>query len=443
MVALVCAGLVFAVLLAGCTAVKTAANLPGKTVRAVTPGKKKKKNAADPVEVQQTLLRFADELLTGMTAGVDRLRRGSNAIPQAEILQWKIAIGTQTTSIASGPNAVANLLDMTVFVTMTRKSLEDYWQPKIFGESAGPLLETFRNAETEIWRMTDAVLKPAQQAELRSAIESWNRQNPFAENVMTARAVGFAAEVMKANQTGAAQADSVFNLLNLDPLSGLDPAVRELAQSRLFAERALYVVRNMPTLLRWQTELLTINAANQPVVRQVVSNSTSVASSAERFADIAEKLPERLESQEKSLTPLVTNVRQTLATGTEMSGSLKTTFETFDTVLKRLGVGETNRPRNTNAVPFRVLDYEETAAQLEVTAQQLTELLVKFDQTLGSSNITQLTAQVRPAVELAQSSGKQVVDYAFWRSVLLVAIVLVAALVYRFIAGRLAPVRRD
>ena len=51
-----------------------------------------------------------------------------------------------------------------------------------------------------------------------------------------------------------------------DPLAGLDPAVRELTQTRLFAERALYVAQKMPLLLRWQTELLTINTLNQPAV---------------------------------------------------------------------------------------------------------------------------------------------------------------------------------
>ncbi len=449
--AAICAGLALAALMAGCTAVTSAVKLPGKTVRAVIPGKKKK-NAVDPVEVQQTLLRFADEFLSGMTAGIDRLRRGSNAIPQAEVLQWKLAVGTKTTSIASGPNAVANLLDMTVFVTMTRKSLEEYWQPKIFRDSAGPLRETCSNAETEIWQMAGTVLKPAQQEELRSAIESWHRQNPLAENVMSARAVGFATEVMKANKKGTPQADSVFNLLNLDPLSGLDPAVAEIAQTRLFAERALYVARNMPVLLRWQTELLTINAANQPAVQQLVTNTTQVAASAERFAGVAEKLPgqvsaEReeilkgLEAHEKSLVPLVSEVRQTLATGTEMSSSLNTTVTTFDALMKRFGVGETNRvkPPETNSEPFRILDYEKTAAQLEVTARRLTELLVTFDQTLGSTNMTRLSAQVGTAVEKAQSGGKQVVDYAFWKAILLVGIVLAAALVYRLLVPRRAP----
>jgi len=124
-------------------------------------------------------------------------------------------------------------------------------------------------------------------------------------------------------------------MFQVDPLAGLDPAVRELTQTRLFADRALYVVQRMPRLLRWQTELLGLNTAQIPAVRQ------------------------------------------------------------------------------------------------------LTELMLALDRTIASTNLTQLAAQAGPAVERAQSGGKEVVDYAFRKGLLLVATLLAAALVYRFLALRL------
>ena len=295
--------------------------MPGQTVHAVTPGKKGKPSA-DPVEVQQTVLCFADEYLTRMVIGVDKLRRGTNALEPTEVLKWKIALGTETCSIASGPNTVADLLDLTVFVTLTRMTLEEHWQPRVFGDSAQPMLEGCRNVETEIWRYAGTVLKPPQQVELRQSIEAWHRQNPNPEDVLAARALGFASQVAKANQADN-KADSVFSLLQVDPLSGLDPAVREIAQTRLFAERALFVAQKMPVLLRWQTELLSVNAVEMPAVQQLVTNSTEISASVERFSRVAEQLPRQvstereeilkaLQSQEKNLTPLVNEVRQTL-----------------------------------------------------------------------------------------------------------------------------------
>ena len=440
-----------AALSVGCRLVQRATDVPEQAVRAITPGKKDK-HPVDPVEVQQTLLRFADEFSARTILAVERLRRGTNALDPAEVLQWKIALGTQTCAIASGPNALANLLDMTVFVTVTRATLEEHWQPKVFGDSAQPMLEGCRNAETNIWRLAATVLKPAQQAELREAIELWRRQNPRPEDVLAVRALGFASQVAQANRADTTKTDSVFNLLKVDPLSGLDPATREIAQTRLFAERALYVTQKMPMLLRWQTELLTVNAVQLPAVQQLITNSTQISDSVERFARVAEQVPAQvsaereeilkvLQSQERQLTPLVNEVRQTLTAGSQMSTSLNTTLTTFDALMKRFGVGETNSagPRQTNAEPFRIQDYGQTAARLEAAARQLTELLHTLDQTLGSTNLAQLATQVAPVVQQAQTGGKAVVDYAFWKGILLVAIVLAAALIYRMIGARLAP----
>jgi hypothetical protein len=57
---------------AGCRIVQTAVDVPGQAVRAVTP-KAKDTKAVYPVEVQQALLRFADEFSSAMITGVEKL----------------------------------------------------------------------------------------------------------------------------------------------------------------------------------------------------------------------------------------------------------------------------------------------------------------------------------------------------------------------------------
>lgn len=426
----------------GCRIIQHAANVPGKAVQAVTPGTKAKP-APDPVEVQEQLMRFADGFSTAMVFCMDQLRRGTNAPNPAKVLQWKISITEDTCSIVSGPNAIADLLDMTIFVTTTRMAMEDYWQPKVFGHSMQPMLESCRNAESNIWSLTATVLNTNQVQELHQAIDVWFQKNPLPESVLAARAVGFAAEVAAANPAEQQKSGSVFSLLMLDPLAGLDPATREIAQTRLLAERALYVSQKMPTLLRWQTELLTINSVQLPAVQQVISNSTRIAASVDRFAGVAEKLPAQVSAERAAILEALqsqeTNVASLMNSGTQMSDSLNTTLTTFDALMKRFGVGETNNVEaaTTNSEPFRIQDYTETATQLEKTAQQLTILLVTLDQTMGSTNLAKLTAQATPVIQKAQAGGKDVVNYAFWKGVLLIVILLVAALIYRALTSRM------
>jgi len=204
-------------------------------------------------------------------------------------------------------------------------------------------------------------------------------------------------------------------------------------------------------LLRWQTQLLSVDALEQPALQQWAAALTEIAASADRFTRAAEQLPAQLsaereaivkalQSQESALMPVLGEARQTLAAGAQLSAALNTTLASFDGVLKRLGVGEPARDgaSETNSAPFRIQDYGLVAAQLEEAAKQLTELLRTFDQTLGANSRSQLAAQVGPVVQQAQAEGKSLADYVFWRALLFVAIVLLAALGYRFLALRMA-----
>lgn len=216
------------------------------------PGKlgKMDKQAELLVEVQESLLRFADEYSMRMVGDVDNLRRGTDTLSPAEVLQLKIAIGSETWSIASGPNAVADLIDMTVFVTVIRMTLEDYSQPKVFGQSALPMLAYSRSAEADIWKLAGKVLKPEQQTDLRQSIAAWHHQNPLRKSLVALRSLDFASRVEAFGQNEVRKPGSVFSLLNVDPLAGMEPAVREVAQTRMFGERVLFVAQKMPTLLR-------------------------------------------------------------------------------------------------------------------------------------------------------------------------------------------------
>ena len=436
-------------LMQGCQVIKGVSQAPSRALQTVTTAKSEPPSL-DPVALQQQLLRLADEFTYRATVAVNHLRRGTNKPTRAEVLHWKTALNSQTLSMVSGPNSVGNLLDMTVFVTMTRKGLEEYWGPKVFGASSEPLLLGLHDTETSLWDLTKRLLTPEQLSELRAAIEAWHHQNPLPQGVIEARATGLVWQLAQSSPTKSQKPGGVLDLLKLDPLSALDPATHEVALTRLFGERALYVSQKLPQLLRWQTELLSLDATDLPAIAQLVTNSTQLTASFERFTRTAEQLPAQLsaerqeifkalQSQEQKLTPLATEVRQTLSTGSLMSASLNTTLTTFDLLMQRFGVGETNRfsSTTTNTEPFRIRDYGETALRLESAAGQLNELLLTFNQTLASTNLSRLAGQMTPALQAAQTSGKALVDHAFVKLLQLGLIGLAAALLYRLIGRRI------
>ena len=421
----------------------------------VVTGSKKTQATPDPVELQQQLMRFADDFSGRTVSAADKLRRGTNALDRLEMQELKLGLLNETVAVATGPNALANLLDMVVLVSLSRISLEEYWSPQIYGESARPMLEACRRGEVGIWRVAANVLKPEQQEELRKAISAWGGDRSDWRAVLSTRAVGLAVQVGKGVQETPSSGGTVFSLLMLDPLAGLDPATRELAQTRLVAERALFLSQRLPLLLRWQTEVLGQHLACLPEVQQALTNTTQLAASAERLSRVAEQVPghvsaERkelvaaLDAQAGKLSGLAAELRQALVAGEQMSASLNATLLTFDALMKRFGVGEpkSSEPQDTNSRPFDVLDYSRTAKEVAAMAQQLDTTLQSFNGALDSPAWNQRLQDFKGLSAQAREDTRSILNHAFLVGAGLILLIFGSALLYRLLTARLTRANR-
>ena len=433
---------------AGCSLLTWTAEFPSRTFKMIIPGMDSGP-AVDPVAVQEQLLRSADIFLIGLTTSAEQLRRDGAPISQAELQTMKISYTTTILALVTGPNALTNLLDMIDLITRNRLMAEGYWLPEVYGESARPFLDICREAETQLWQLATPMLTAAQQEELRQTLLTLHQQDRDRQTLLPTQALSFVTEGAKISQKQRSAPASVFSLFRLDPLSGLDPATRELAETRLFAQRALFIAQRMPDLMRWEMELFTLKTAEMPQLQQLLTNSTQLAAAADRFSQVAAQLPsllrtEReqllgaLKEQEAGLSALAREVRQMLATGGQMADSTNLTLKTFQEVLARFNSG----PQEPNAEPFRIREYTDAAAQIHATATELVVLLQALDGLAGSPHLAQVSSQFSVLTQHAQTSGREVVDYAFQRALVLVVLgcgaVLATALIYRVLNARLS-----
>jgi hypothetical protein len=433
------AALLFALSLnvGGCNLIKQTLELPEKSIRSML-SLDKGNNQTDPVELQSQLLRFSDNSINALNLAAGRLQREDDKATQIRsILLRRISTTNDIVAIATGANAYANLLDMVIFATLNRMNVEDYWIPKFFGDSARPYLRAAKDVEKEIWRIAGTVLKKEQISELRAAIEVWHKQHPSTRSPRDLGSMGFASEIAQMNRSTEQQAGittSVFNLLVIDPLAGLDPATRELANTRLFAERGLFLARYLPTLIRWETELLVIQTGETPKVEQLLSNADRLSAAADRFSRTTERLPgyisaERrqvinaLRAQQPELAELAIQAEKTLAAGKAMSDASTITLKAFQDVVRQLQA----IPSRPDAEPFRIQEYTIAAAQMAVTVQDLLRLLQILNQTLAPDKFDQLTDIFRQIVVL----GLILIGSAC-------ALVLVSAVVYWRLRKRFA-----
>jgi hypothetical protein len=399
------------------------------------------------------LERFTDNFsIRTAEALEDYAKKTDTESARLEALKLKLLSASAVTSIASGPNPDANLLDLVAVATLTRMAVEERWLKATNKPPLELWLSTGRELETNVWQLAAGELAPAHVKELRSTIDSWLLQNPQARGTFFVRPQEFVSTMVHEDKA-VTDANSVFNMMNLDPTAGLDPAVREITKTRLLAERAMFTFQRMPFLLRLQTELVTYQVTEQPAIRLALTNTALLANSADRISRATEsvsqtaaQLPERisierkeilasLDQQEGKLRDLTAQVDLALQSGEKMSTSLNTTLGTFDVLMKRFGVGEpgTNAPSDTNSPPFNILDYGQVADRVGAMAKDINALV---------SSVNQSVPQIERLSQQATGDAQKVVERGFRLGLVLIGLLLAGALlvgiVYRLLAEKIS-----
>ncbi|HAB18475.1 MAG TPA: hypothetical protein PLX89_23145 [Verrucomicrobiota bacterium] len=422
-------------------------------------GKGKSSGTNAMVALQGKVMREADQYVAAIAQATDDFRAQVGTIEARDAAQqWKLNEATVAYVNATGENPVVNAVGMVVLASLSRMVVEDYWVGKKFGATALPLLETQRRLETNAWTLVDGVLTPEQKEELRNLILVARERQPDLRYVTVIRLPELTSTLSQVPIEGQSRKPgSLFSLLYLNPLAGLDPTTQAIQQSRILAQRAMYYVERAPMLLGWQVELTTYQLAAQPETQGVLSDVDAVAKSATVFAKTAEGLPQlvsdqrqaaidqlfagiaaertnllaALNAQEGQLRQLLPPMRETMAAGGDMANSVKGAVTSLDAFVRYVSPPETNKTVSaTNAKPFDVLDYGQAASQIGVAAQQLNQLLSAVNQSLPQANILgqQTVAEARALL-----------NHAFRLTLLLIVVAGIVAVLVVWTCRRLLP----
>ena len=414
----------------------------GYDVSVMVPGTRTRATLPDPSVLQPEVLRFTDTFISQTSAALDAYASQAST-PEARIhaLTWKLTLDSTAVAIATGSNPTTSLLDLVALTTITRISVEDQARRIAPPGSMDPWLNASRLLETNAWTLAGRFLTADQLNDLHSAITQWYQANGTTSAAFFARPqellslVHVAGERQNQNRPW-----SIFRLTALDPMAGLDPAVREVTRTRLFAERALYAMGRMPFFVRWQIELLSHQVLQQQQVTDALQSADRLSRAAESVSQTAALLPNQIADerkaivstfvqQESRLRGLSESVNQTLATADKMSTSMNTTIITFDALMKRFGVGEpSTTPPDTNSPPFNILDYAHTADRITLMASQVDMLIRDTAKTMDSAALDRRMADLR---EQTRADAKSVLDRAFLLAAGLILLIFVCAVVYR------------
>ena len=248
----------------------------------------------DPPAIQAANMSFADRYFAAMADQYDKARATAKN-PQAAILaqRLKILAGTDALGNAVNPNPLAGLMDMAVMVTLAHEIAHDAWVRETFGpETTESLIAVLKLQEEDVWSVAGPYVTPEQVKELRTLAVQWRAEHPTQRYIVGARLADFNQQKRDQNNPADVIVGSALNLVKLDPFRGLDPAVKEIAESRVLAERLFFYLRHMPMLMSWQSDMLFDQMLAQPQMTQLFANTTAVAGSTTRFSEATSQFSE-------------------------------------------------------------------------------------------------------------------------------------------------------
>jgi hypothetical protein len=412
-----------------------------------SPSKREARKQAQQLQaLQLTVMRFADEFV-GRTGQAIANAQTDTESPDDRLLtqNWRVQQATAAYTIASGPNPLANAVDMVSLVALNRMMLEDRWVTDRFGARIKPVQETYQRLESDAWNILEPVLSEAQIARLKEIMARWRADHPEVRTVSYVHFQDLADSLGAGQSGGAAQGGGLFTMLGIDPFSSLDPAVREISQSRALAERTIYYLQRVPQLLDMQIVRLTYQFAVMPESKALLADAQRVSLLGSASDQLVQTLPSLLDRQREALiaqlvgvlqqesasvSALTTNLRSTLEAGTDTAKAVHGTLDVVERITGQF-TGKPATPAAEKGPPFDIRNYTEMLREATVASRELDALAQRTDS---------LLPVLRVATQDTASRVDGILNHLFWLAVLLIlvatAVVLLAALAYRRLVAR-------
>jgi hypothetical protein len=412
-----------------------------------SPSKREARKQAQQLQsLQLTVMRFADEFV-GRTGQAIASAQSDTESPEDRLLtqNWRVQQATAAYTIASGPNPLGNAVDMVSLVALNRMMLEETWVTDRFGARIKPVQETYQRLEKDAWNILDPVLSEAQITRLKEIMARWRADHPEVRTVSYVHFQDLADSVGAGQAGGDAQGGGLFSMLGIDPFSSLDPAVREISQSRALAERTIYYLQRAPQLLDMQIVRLTYQFAVMPESRALLADAQRVSLLGSASDQLVQTLPSLLDRQREALitqlvgvlqqesasvSALTTNLRSTLEAGTDTATAVHGTLDVVERITGQF-TGKPATPAAEKGPPFDIRNYTEMLREATVASRELDALAQRTDS---------LLPVLRVATQDTATRVDGILNHLFWLAVLLIlvatATVLLAALAYRRLVAR-------
>jgi hypothetical protein len=428
---------------------------------------------------------FADDHVVRVGEASDVLMAARTDVDyRARLNQFRLKDAHSVFSIAGASNPNVGMLDMLVVISLQREALrrqsidrtltederrrpesyevDDDQLDGILNPKDRVMLEAFTVSEREIRVLAGQLLWPEQIEEIDLRLEEWWAANPDRRAVSHVRLADFAAYRGVRVETTTGGARNVLGLLYLDPLASMDPTTREIAQTRMLADRLAWQFVRFPVLASLQVRGILYESVTMDEIVAMRTTLEGTEASLARFADVADRWPQDVAAErEAAIADLESAVARqrddllraideraepiqgtlsrldtTLKTAHALSGSVTETIRSIDDLTTKL------YEQSSSEEPANIADVQQLADSAVEGVGGLERSLNAVERLLAPEPVDDAErSRVDRSLTVATASTSALVDHVFWRGVQLAVIALVgwiiAVTIARLLAARL------
>lgn len=243
-----------------------------------------------PAALQREIFAFADRYREQISQLADRaMAETSDGPTRAELQQIRVAYISAVFAMVSGPDPLDALRDLLVMVSLERAVWDDTSRDAPSNAHAARMAAALGALEADIYALAERIVPAAAIKELKTLIAEWRRAHPEQRYVAFVRFSNLGAAPRALNVEREFASEGL--------LAPVDAVAREVHDTRMLAERAVYLANRMPLILGWQGELVFQRIVASPEAREALDDARAYRAVMERFAREVELMPERINEQ--------------------------------------------------------------------------------------------------------------------------------------------------
>jgi hypothetical protein len=431
---------------------------------------KKTEYVMTEIELQSELMSYADRFATIMAQSFEDFD-AQKPSPEARryVLDDMVYSSAAAFTTAAEPNPQSALLDLVAMTTLGRMIYEDNIRRR-YGKPIDFMIRGFGQLEKDVWQIAAKILSIEQQHELRAIVVEWRKRNPDKITFNYYRFSEFAADRRKSTLVKKDEAGGLFK--------SVQQATQQVEETRMLAERGLYLATRMPLLTGGFSEVWMTSLLLNPEANKILQDLRNVSEVSQRMATVAEELPDQLmkdisrlrvqtinqimkgvdEWSEKTLNDVMARVaiereafidhfvnrlvgeRKIILEAllaeqqkfTEFAAELRQLVEgsntlllTTNTLAEKFNVGgPSDKPGDSK--PFDIKEYQDTIAEV-------TTLVESTNKLVATAGLETLIPQLIHAIDRVEGEGEELIDHSFRRALILILISMVAYVIARLL----------